>query len=356
MKLLGSLLLLTLLGNIHTFPKPDKKKDNWKELAKDALCDTQDSNGVIEVLKEYDDRSVWFVLVSSGKEGDTLRRPKRHSDKGKGWAADYKEGKLFDAHKCDLTMVVWRGKDLKMGDPGKCDTGKTSGVMQEVISAGKGKKEDNDDVRKRLKNKSKKEGLRHFFFIVWSSGSWKWTSYGMSVEENECLVQNPNGFFLINTGEDEDSSSSSEEDSKEDSSSEEDSDEDSSSEEDSDEDSSSEEDSDENSSSEEDSDEDSKSESEEDSDEDSSLGSEEDSDEDSSTRNKKDSEEDSSSNSQEDESDEGSESMEDSDVDSDEVFGSNGDYDELFEGNDYSDTVYSDNGVILQLRQSSIDE
>ena len=336
MKLLGSLLLLTLLGNIHTFPKPDKKKDNWKELAKDALCDTKNSNGVMEALKDYDDRSVWFVLVSSGKEGDTLRRPKRHSDKGKGWAADYKEGKLFDAHKCDLTMVVWRGKDLKMGDPGKCDTGKTSGVMQEVISAGKGKKEDNDDVRKRLKNKSKKEGLRHFFFIVWSSGSWKWTSYGMSVEENECLVQNPNGFFLINTGEDEDSSSSSEEDSKEDSSSEEDSDE--------------------NSSSEEDSDEDSKSESEEDSDEDSSLGSEEDSDEDSSTRNKKDSEEDSSSNSQEDESDEGSESMDDSDVDSDEVFGSNGDYDELFEGNDYSDTVYSDNGVILQLRQSSIDE
>ena len=376
MKLLGSLLLLTLLGNIHTFPKPDKKKDNWKELAKDALCDTKNSNGVMEALKDYDDRSVWFVLVSSGKEGDTLRRPKRHSDKGKGWAADYKEGKLFDAHKCDLTMVVWRGKDLKMGDPGKCDTGKTSGVMQEVISAGKGKKEDNDDVRKRLKNKSKKEGLRHFFFIVWSSGSWKWTSYGMSVEENECLVQNPNGFFLINTGEDEDSSSSSEEDSKEDSSSEEDSDEDSSSEEDSDEnssseedsdedssseedsdeDSSSEEDSDENSSSEEDSDEDSKSESEEDSDEDSSLGSEEDSDEDSSTRNKKDSEEDSSSNSEEDESDEGSESMDDSDVDSDEVFGSNGDYDELFEGNDYSDTVYSDNGVILQLRQSSIDE
>ena len=336
MKLLGSLLLLTLLGNIHTFPKPDKKKDNWKELAKDALCDTKNSNGVMEALKDYDDRSVWFVLVSSGKEGDTLRRPKRHSDKGKGWAADYKEGKLFDAHKCDLTMVVWRGKDLKMGDPGKCDTGKTSGVMQEVISAGKGKKEDNDDVRKRLKNKSKKEGLRHFFFIVWSSGSWKWTSYGMSVEENECLVQNPNGFFLINTGEDEDSSSSSEEDSKEDSSSEEDSDE--------------------NSSSEEDSDEDSKSESEEDSDEDSSLGSEEDSDEDSSTRNKKDSEEDSSSNSEEDESDEGSESMDDSDVDSDEVFGSNGDYDELFEGNDYSDTVYSDNGVILQLRQSSIDE
>ena len=346
MKLLGSLLLLTLLGNIHTFPKPDKKKDNWKELAKDALCDTKNSNGVMEALKDYDDRSVWFVLVSSGKEGDTLRRPKRHSDKGKGWAADYKEGKLFDAHKCDLTMVVWRGKDLKMGDPGKCDTGKTSGVMQEVISAGKGKKEDNDDVRKRLKNKSKKEGLRHFFFIVWSSGSWKWTSYGMSVEENECLVQNPNGFFLINTGEDEDSSSSSEEDSKEDSSSEEDSDEDSSSEEDSDE----------NSSSEEDSDEDSKSESEEDSDEDSSLGSEEDSDEDSSTRNKKDSEEDSSSNSEEDEYDEASESIEESDVDSDEVFGSNGDYDELFEGNDYSDTVYSDNGVILQLRQSSIDE
>ena len=373
MKVLGSLLLLTLLGNILTFPKPDKKKNNWKELAKDALCETKDSNGVMEVLKDYDDQSVWFVLVSSGKEGDTLRRPKRHSDKGKGWAADYKKGKLFDAHKCDLTMVVWRGKDLKMGDPGKCDTGKTSVLLREVISAGKGKKEDNDDVRKNLKNKSKKVGLSHFFFIVWSSGSWKWTSYGMSAEENECLVQNPNAFFLMNSGDDEDSSSSSEEDSEEDSSSEEDSDEDSSTEEDSEEDSSSEEDSDEHSSSEEISDEDPKSDSEEDSedkdssseedsdedssseedpDEDSSSGSEEDSDEDSSARNKKDSKEVSSSNSEEGESDE--ESMENLDADTDKVFGSNEDYDEGIVYSD-SDAFYSD-GVILQLRQSSIDE
>ena len=363
MKVLGSLLLLTLLGNILIFPKPDKKKNNWKELAKDALCETKDSNGVMEVLKDYDDQSVWFVLVSSGKEGDTLRRPKRHSDKGKGWAADYKKGKLFDAHKCDLTMVVWRGKDLKMGDPGKCDTGKTSVLLREVISAGKGKKEDNDDVRKHLKNKSKKVGLSHFFFIVWSSGSWKWTSYGMSAEENECLVQNPNAFFLMNSGDDEDSSSSSEEDSEEDSSSEEDSDEDSSSEEDSDEHSSSEEISDEDpksdseedsedkdSSSEEDSDEDSSSE--EDPDEDSSSGSEEDSDEDSSARNKKDSKEVSSSNSEEGESDE--ESMENLDADTDKVFGSNEDYDEGIVYSD-SDAFYSD-GVILQLRQSSIDE
>merc|ERR1711983_245740 len=287
----------TLLGNILSFPKPEEKKDSWKDIAKDALCDTKDSHGVMKALKEYDDRSVWFVLVSSGKKGDTLKRPKRHSDKGKGWAANYKGGKLYDTDKCGHTMVIWRGKDLKMGDPGKCDTKKTSDVMQEVISRGKHKKDDNKDVMKRLKKKSKKEGLKHFFFIIWSSGSWKWTSYGMSVEENECLVQNPNGFFLINSGEDDDSSLSGEEDSDEDSSksSEEDSDEESSksSEEDSDEESSKggEEDSDEDSSSssEEDSDEDSSSSSEEDSDEDSSKSSEEDSDEDSSRSKKEES-------------------------------------------------------------------
>ena len=279
MKALRILLLLTLLEDGSTFPKRDKKKkkDNWKELAKDALCDSRDSAGVMEVLKDYDDKSLWFVLVSSGKEGDTLKRPRRHSDKGKGWAASYKEGKLYDTNKCDLTMVVWRGKDLKIGDPGKCDTEKTYGVMQEVFSRGKGKKEDNDNVRKRLKKKSKKEGIKRVFFILWSSENWKWTSYGMGIEEKKCLVQTPNGFFLINPGGEEDSGSSSEEDSDEDSSSsEEDSDEKSSSrsKEDSDEDSSS--------SSEEDSDENSSSSSKEDSDEDSSS-SEEDSDEDSSS-------------------------------------------------------------------------
>ena len=300
MKALGILLLLTLLENSLGFPKPDKKKDNWKEIAKDALCDSRDSAGVMEALKDYDDTSLWFVLVSSGKKGDTLKRPKRDSDKGKGWAGDYKKGKLFDAEKCDLTMVVWRGKDLKIGDPGKCDTKKTSGVMQEVISRGKGKKEHNDDVRKRLKKKSKKEGIKHSFFILWSSGDWKWTSYGMSIEENKCLVQTPNGFFLINPGGEEDSSSSSEEDSDEDSSS--------SSEEDSEENSSS--------SSEEDSDEDSSSSSEEDSDEDLSSSSEEDSDEDSSSNKEEDSYEDLSSSSKEDSDEDSSPSKEDSDEDS----------------------------------------
>ena len=351
MKKLGAILLLTLIGNILSFPKPDEKKHDWKDMAKDALCDTKDSHGVMKALKEYDDRSVWFVLVSSGKKGDTLKRPKRHSDKGKGWAANYKGGKLYDTDKCGHTMVIWRGKDLKMGDPGKCDTKKTSDVMQEVISHGKHKKDDNKDVMKRLKKKSKKEGLKHFFFIIWSSGSWKWTSYGMSVEENECLVQNPNGFFLINSGKDDDSSSSSEEDSDEDSSSssEEDSDEDSSS--------SSEEDSDEESSksSEEDSDEDSSKSSEEDSDEDSSKSSEEDSDEDSS-RSKK---EDSSESSEEDnESEEGSESIEYSeDSDEDPIFGGL-ESDEYFEDLDEDPIVeidyYSDsNDDILQLRQSA---
>merc|ERR1711983_6347 len=358
----------TLLGNILSFPKPEEKKDSWKDMAKDALCDTKDSHGVMKALKEYDDRSVWFVLVSSGKKGDTLKRPKRHSDKGKGWAANYKGGKLYDTDKCGHTMVIWRGKDLKMGDPGKCDTKKTSDVMQEVISRGKHKKDDNKDVMKRLKKKSKKEGLKHFFFIIWSSGSWKWTSYGMSVEENECLVQNPNGFFLINSGEDDDSSSSSEEDSDEDSSSsssssEEDSDEDSSSssEEDSDEESSksSEEDSDEESSkgseedSDEDSDEDSSKSSKEDSDEDSSKSSEEDSDEDSS-RGKK---EDSSESSEEDnESEEGSESKEYSeDSDEDPIFGGLKS-DEYFEDLDEDPIVEIDsdsNDDILQLRQSA---
>ena len=53
MKALGILLLLTLLENSFTFPKPDKKKkDNWKEIAKDALCDSRDSAGVMEALKE----------------------------------------------------------------------------------------------------------------------------------------------------------------------------------------------------------------------------------------------------------------------------------------------------------------
>ena len=274
---------------------------------------------VTTLLKDYDDRSLWFVLVSSGEEGDTLKRPRRDSDKGKGWAADYKEGKLFDAEKCGLTMVIWRGKDLKIGEQGKCETEKTSAVMQEVILRGKGKKEDYDDVRKSLKNKSKKKGISYSFFILWSSGNWKWTS--TNIEENKCHVQTPNGFFLINPGGEEDSSSSSEEDSDEESSStsEGDSDEDSSSssEEESDEksSSSSEEDSDEDlssrckensappssylpsppcSSSKEDSEEDSSS-SEEDSDENSSSSSEEDSEEDSSSSSKEDSEEDSSS-------------------------------------------------------------
>ena len=257
------------------------------------------------LLKDYDDKSLWFVLLSSGKKGDmdSLKRPRRDSDKGKGWAADYKEGKLYDTKKCDLIMVVWRGKDLKIGDSGKCKTEKTSAVMQEVLTRGKEKKEKYDDVRKRLKKKSKKEGIKHAFFILWSSGNWKWSHHG--IEENKCRVQTPNGFFLINPGGKEDSSSSSEDDSDEDSS-EEDSDEDSSSssEEDSDEDSSSsckensappsgylppppcsssKEDSEEDSSSsEEDSDEDSSSK--EDSDEDSSSSSEEDSNEDSSSK------------------------------------------------------------------------
>ena len=113
MKAFEILLLVTLIENSFTFPKHDKKKkDNWKEIAKDALCDSRDSAGVIEALKDYDDKSLWFVLVSSGKEGD--KRPRRHSDKGKGWAADYKEGKLYDTKKCDLTMVVWRGKESKI--------------------------------------------------------------------------------------------------------------------------------------------------------------------------------------------------------------------------------------------------
>ena len=250
------------------------------------------------LLKDYDDKSLWFVLVSSGKKGDTLKRPRRDSYKGKGWAADYKEGKLYDTKKCDLTMVVWRGKDLKIGDSGKCETEKTSAVMQEVISRGKNKKEKYDDVRKRLKKKSKKEGIKHAFFILWSSGNWKWSHHG--IEENKCLVQTPNGFFLINPGGEEDSSSSSEEDSDEDSSS--------SSEEDSEEDSSS--------SSEEDSDEDSSSSSEEDSDEDLSSSSEEDSDEDSSSNKEEDSYEDLSSSSKEDSDEDSSPSKEDSDEDS----------------------------------------
>lgn len=236
MKALGFLLLLTLIENSFTFPKHDKKKkDDWKEIAKDALCDSRDSAGVIAALKVYDNKSLWFVLVTSGKEGDSLKRPRRHSDKGKGWAADYKEGKLYDTKKCDLTMVVWRGKEPKIGDPSKCDTGKVSGVVEDVISKHSKKKE--DDIRKHLKKKSKKEGIKHSFFILWSSGNWEWTG-----DNNLCFVQTPNGFFLINPDGKEDSSSSSEEDSDEDSSSssKEDSEEDSSSsEEDSDEDSSS---------------------------------------------------------------------------------------------------------------------
>ena len=52
MKPLGILLLLTLLENSLTIPKLDKKKYNWKEIAKDALCDSRDSAGVMEALKD----------------------------------------------------------------------------------------------------------------------------------------------------------------------------------------------------------------------------------------------------------------------------------------------------------------
>ena len=115
-----------------TFPKPGAKKngkDNWKDVAKDALCETKDPNGVMKALKGYDDRSSWFVLVSSGKKGDTLRRTRRHDSSGKGWSANYKEGELYDTDKCDSTMVVWLGRFLKMGESSTCDTKKAISAM-----------------------------------------------------------------------------------------------------------------------------------------------------------------------------------------------------------------------------------
>ena len=151
----------------------------------------------MDALIALDKRSHWFVLVSPYKEN--FRRRGRRDAGGKGWSADYNVGELHTTDRCGASMVVWRGEiGLDRTKTRGCDTRQVKQLLELQGDLKSYQDPDVDLVRKEI---SLRAGHSHHFFIMWNkpgnSKRWKWSSYGMGIQESECLVHNSNSFFFM---------------------------------------------------------------------------------------------------------------------------------------------------------------
>ena len=180
---------------IKTFSR--QKKGDWKDVADSAFCSNHDTRNVMDALIDFDKRSHWFVLVSPYKEN--VRRRGRRDTRGKGWSADYNVGELHTTDRCGATMVVWRGEiGLDETKTRGCDTRQVRQLLEIQGDVKSYQDPDIDLVRKEI---SLRSGRSHHFFIMWkkpgNSKRWKWSSYGMGIQESECLVHNSNSFYFM---------------------------------------------------------------------------------------------------------------------------------------------------------------
>jgi len=148
----------------------------WKDIAKDALCDNDgDAQAVLDALMDYDMDVNWFVSVVTAGDEDASDNHKAHG----------KEYVKFG--KCGYDMIVFEDKEPPTGI---CPTDDVQQIIDDAVAEGG----DADDIADSIKDALDDEDLDYSFLVTYSDDT---ENTLVSILDDSCVVQNAQVYLYL---------------------------------------------------------------------------------------------------------------------------------------------------------------